>query len=752
MKQTIKILAVTILFALFLSLTTAQQSDSHQSDEIREFDSIYVKDSLNPLIGLITKETETHVFIKLRDYNTDIETPVDKSIVERIDRRTTPKQAFSAKRKKIKSDDYEKLFELAKWSLRYPQLSEEFKNTIKETIKAKPDFLKAYLLFSDILRGKYEKSETPSTNTQIDEESAIYMRAIECGIESPTIRFRLGLIYKNLKLFDEAIKEFDAALALSDKPDFVNVERNVKLEKAELLLTSRKYAEAISVLEEVLSKTPNDVRTLTLSGKTSLRIGNYIKAEEYFHSALEIDPLYPDILIGLASTAYKQDEYKTAEEFLNMARDCSLKETEILTDLATIHIRQGKYSFAETELKEAVSKDPKYARTHLILGDLAENKGDYQTALSEYQTARSCGLDNAVLSYKLATVLYKTGNKDKAANKELQHCLSFETYSKEVFIFLSIIEYESGNLNNAVKYLNYALQISPNDANVHYLFALIHLKLGNIPQAESEIKEALKSQPGHSKSLSCLAYLAYNRGDYEKAIAFFDAAKSKDPFASYILACMEKIDTVLNQEFWKDNFSRPNSPDVSNNWIEENDARTGIEMKIESNKLVFTGTQRKEKEVISLTRIEPNEQFVKFEAQINTFLAEGARFGIFLSEPVKQNKKPHGIMLLKSENGYLSYNYTTEKREWEKPLNGHQIDIEPYPSGNEEHTLAIKLIDKNAGFFKLLLDDREIASVTNPKLADVKEFTLSIFGQSENPNVPWTVFVHSVRISKMKTK
>jgi hypothetical protein len=135
---------------------------------------------------------------------------------------------------------------------------------------------------------------------------------------------------------------------------------------------------------------------------------------------------------------------------------------------------------------------------------------------------------------------------------------------------------------------------------------------------------------------------------------------------------------------------------------------------------------------------------------MNTTQATGAKVGILLAERSKDQKILQGIMLLKDQKGNLSYNFTEQNQQWKNPPGTAPIEIHPFPSDTKPHTFTIKLIDRSAGVFKLLLDDVEVARVTNTSLARAKQLTLATFGETD-ANVRWTLFVHRVRISKTKT-
>ena len=238
--------------------------------------------------------------------------------------------------------------------------------------------------------------------------------------------------------------EFEKALTLNEKEKLKDVACDAKIERGEVLLAEGKYREAKTLFEEVLTEDSDNFRALLLLGRAFFKEGNWAKAVENLQKALELDPIFPQTYIELAAVAYEQGDLASAEKHLETAQKYSLPDAALATDLAIVYTRQGKFAEAEAKLKEAFAKDAGYARAHFAAGYLAENRGDLENAVREYEAARDGGFYDGSVSYKLASAYYLAGAKDKA-REELYRCISLGFYPQDVLKFLARIECDAEN-------------------------------------------------------------------------------------------------------------------------------------------------------------------------------------------------------------------------------------------------------------------------------------------------------------------
>jgi tetratricopeptide (TPR) repeat protein len=80
------------------------------------------------------------------------------------------------------------------------------------------------------------------------------------------------------------------------------------------LIEDHRCQEAYAAAEEALRQNPQTAGTQTAAGLAAHRKAEFGKAEQYFHSALKLDPGYAGALMGLASANRVVSQLKTARE------------------------------------------------------------------------------------------------------------------------------------------------------------------------------------------------------------------------------------------------------------------------------------------------------------------------------------------------------------------------------------------------------------------------------------------------------
>jgi tetratricopeptide (TPR) repeat protein len=742
------ILALTAAAAFLLTGPGLYAQEDEGDTEVREFDHVFLKDVPEPQVGTILRETDTELYIRLRDYP-GMETRFSKSRIVDIKYRTSPVQAFNAKRGKVAPGDFKACYELARWSLQYPELREKSKEVLRDCIKRNAKFLDSYLLFSDLLREDRRKSEAlteEQLEQQLNTEIEMYRHAISSGLENPQIFYRLGLAVRKGGLPKVALGYFNKAIEGSGNSSVPEIGTWSRHEAGEILLETGKPREALKHFEAVLSSSPDDFRALLGRGEVKLVLGDLDEAGIALTKAVAADPYFPRPFLLLGSVAYLKGELSDAELWLGRAEAVGLPSADVLTTLGLARARMGKFTSAAAQLARALTVNPGYWQAELARGYLAENEGRVDDAISAYLRALQINDASGMAHFKLAGAYYSAGQKDSAVG-ELNAALTHGFRPVEVFKLLGRVEYERENYAEAARYLRYAVAADDKDADAYYLLGMSCVKLKRNLLAKRFLQKAVDLYPAHVGALNTLGYLAYAANNIQEAVERFTNALAADPGNSYAAKGMRQISQVLHWDRWEDSFRRPDSDDISNGWTEENDARYGIEMEIDSNAAQFSGTQREANKKVFLSRPERGDTFVRIEAVINGLQAAGARFGVRIEKRDSKGKIQGAVVLMRDVDGSLAYNYTEGRGKWKS--SDLPITIEQFPIDLKSHTFGVGLIDSKTGKVELMLDGRKLLEVSCPPLARSKELLVGIYGQAD-AGMPWTLIVESVCIFRYK--
>jgi tetratricopeptide (TPR) repeat protein len=134
---------------------------------------------------------------------------------------------------------------------------------------------------------------------------------------------------------------------------------------------------------------------------------------------------------------------------------------------------------------------------NLICNDLGAalmdaGKSDEAIALYSQVLVREPGF--WLSNYNLGYTYYKMGRL-KDAEDFLRRAISINAADSDEYIYLGLSVWRQGRPDEAVQYIQQAIQIRPSAPGYHFVFAMIRRDQKNIPAAESEFKLELQYHP-----------------------------------------------------------------------------------------------------------------------------------------------------------------------------------------------------------------------------------------------------------------
>ncbi len=222
-------------------------------------------------------------------------------------------------------------------------------------------------------------------------------------------------------------------------------------------------------------------------------------------------------MIKKARTAYQKQRNS-----LGLARALNLE--------ALILKRTGQLSFAEQKMKEAILETKKSKNFYMQgvfwmnLATFFHDQGDYQKALSHYQTALLLSkrskhpLLSCILYHNRVNLIYHLGKsreayKESLAWYELSLLSSYPEQQAAALNYLALLEGEKENHEQQLEYLNQAIVLLENSSNALFIQSLLnraHLQIEheNFFAALLDSQKALElSQKNSNSELECRAHL-----------------------------------------------------------------------------------------------------------------------------------------------------------------------------------------------------------------------------------------------------
>jgi len=152
------------------------------------------------------------------------------------------------------------------------------------------------------------------------------LHALELNPDSPTANHYIAELYRKLGKNDKAETHYRKALSLTPNNPML-------LNNYGVFLCSQGHYDAavkkfLAAVKQPFYKTPEVA--YDNAGLCALEIPDAAKAEEYFRSALRLNPRMPDALYELADLSFKQKKYLHARAFVQRYLDVAQPNPQVL--------------------------------------------------------------------------------------------------------------------------------------------------------------------------------------------------------------------------------------------------------------------------------------------------------------------------------------------------------------------------------------------------------------------------------------
>jgi len=257
----------------------------------------------------------------------------------------------------------------------------------KRAIELNPWNLSAYYKLAHCynLQGKFEES------------LATYDRMARLAPDGSDIHFNLGVVYANMRRWDDSRREFETALSMKIGP-------LSRLGLARTYENLRLFDRAEKQYSAVVEDFP-DFRARGLNGLAGihLRRGDSRKAMELYRKALDIDPDDADAHLGAGLAFQVLADYHRANGDSELALNYyekSIAEQEaalarkpdnaaIRAALALVYAEVGRFQEALAQLRTALTVKPGDPLAYLNLGKVYRRMGERDRAAEEFQRTRT---------------------------------------------------------------------------------------------------------------------------------------------------------------------------------------------------------------------------------------------------------------------------------------------------------------------------------------------------------------------------
>ncbi len=309
----------------------------------------------------------------------------------------------------------------------------------------------------------------------------------------------MGDLYANTALWGDAIDAYKHALLVD--PQY----SQAAIGMARVLDNLGRREEALSTLQAVANRAPQDVKLLLALGETYLNILDYQSAFRSFSQALEIDP----------------------------------NSASALADLDNLEIIEGKSSEALNRLLQ-LAQDRPSADTYEILAAQYQVRGNWSDALSWRQYATALEPFNGIVWLNLANQ-YLTLQDLNHAEPALSKAAQYLPVSPAVLLATGKLKEGQGKDAEAETYYNRAIDASPNQISAYVALANLKSKQGDPSSALQILQTGLEQAPAAALAYETLGNYYSSQKDYQTAIESYQEGLNVMPGAVELMVSQGNV-------------------------------------------------------------------------------------------------------------------------------------------------------------------------------------------------------------------
>lgn len=183
---------------------------------------------------------------------------------------------------------------------------------------------------------------------------------------------------------------------------------------------------------------------------------------------------------------------------------------------------------AKNELENYVLYQTDFATGNLIAGDFFLKQNDFRRAGQFYE--RAIKKDNQLMDAWLnLSVVYNLSSRNNDALKTLQQAAEIQPDNDRIYFNMALLYNELNDKDNAEKSLAKAADLHSENPRVYYNYGLILQQKGNIKQAVSQLQKAARLAPADGDIQYALGWLYMQAGQTDEARKIAALLQKLDP-------------------------------------------------------------------------------------------------------------------------------------------------------------------------------------------------------------------------------
>ena len=307
---------------------------------------------------------------------------------------------------------------------------------------------------------------------------------------------------------------------------------------ARLAIREGKFQSALESIDHVLDVEEGHHDAMMLKVRVLQMKKETVKAMALLGEAIKRYPRDINFRKTYASILTANEQTELALVQFQAAYDIDENDTEVLFALGLLSRQQGLLDDAERYLSRLNDLGHNVDDTGFYLGEIAETRNDYESAISWYNLVRR-GENFLNAKLRRARLLSLNGRLEEAREDLSMLRASQRRQAWRIYMAEGEILRELGHHDDAFAVYNRALDEDANNTQLLYARAMLAERLNRLDVLENDLMRILEQDNENVDALNALGYtLADKTERYEEALQYIRRALDLRPNSHYILDSM----------------------------------------------------------------------------------------------------------------------------------------------------------------------------------------------------------------------
>ncbi len=235
------------------------------------------------------------------------------------------------------------------------------------------------------------------------------------------------------------------------------------------------------------------------------RLKSFEIALQLFGRAIELNPNFGRAYAGIADChAFLRMYGGRGDEAVAAANEASRRALELEPELSDAHLSRGfalylqnEFEQAERHLQKAIELDPRLYDAHYIAARLCFSQGRIKEAMERFREACAIVPEAYDSWYLLGMCYRRLGDEARARNADFECMEAVKDHLKlhpedtRAWTMGAGVLAEMGEPETAVKWLESALSVDPDEPIIVYNAVCVYVRLGHLEVAMDRLEDAL---------------------------------------------------------------------------------------------------------------------------------------------------------------------------------------------------------------------------------------------------------------------